>query len=585
MRQWMVAAKKADFYMIAEKFHVDPVVARIIRNREVIGEKNIRIYLGGNLSDLSDPHQMKDMDRLVEILAQKIRKQVHIRIIGDYDVDGVTSSHLFLTALRRVGAKVDVVIPHRIQDGYGLSLHLLQQAKEDGVDTILTCDNGIAAIDEIAWAKAQKMTVLVTDHHAVPFEEHEGRRTEKKSLADAVVNPHQQDCGYPYKELCGAGVAWNVIRVLYENYDMDKREAEDLLDFVAMATVCDVMSLTGENRILVKEGLKRIRHTKNIGLQALMQACNVQPENISAYHFGYVLGPCVNATGRLDTARHALRLFETGQETEAEEIARDLVDLNQERKELTLQGVEMAKKLCEEGGYENDPVLVLFLPDVHESIAGLIAGRIREMYNRPVFVLTRGEEGVKGSGRSTENYSMYENMCGCAELFTKFGGHPMAAGLSLREDVAVFRGKINACCELTEDDFIPKIKIDMAMPAAYPTIGLIRELARLEPFGNGNSKPQFADRELALLRASVVGRNQNVLKLSLMTAAGEHVSAVYFGDVEAWKQYYSEKYGQTEVDAALRGRANAIRMSVIYYPEINVYQGMESVQLIIRNYK
>lgn len=585
MRQWMVAAKKADFYAIAEKFHVDPVVARIIRNREVIGEKNIRIYLGGNLSDLSDPHQMKDMDRLVEILAQKIRKQVHIRIIGDYDVDGVTSSHLFLTALRRVGAKVDVVIPHRIQDGYGLSLHLLQQAKEDGVDTILTCDNGIAAIDEIAWAKAQKMTVLVTDHHAVPFEEHEGRRTEKKSLADAVVNPHQQDCGYPYKELCGAGVAWNVIRVLYENYDMDKREAEDLLDFVAMATVCDVMSLTGENRILVKEGLKRIRHTKNIGLQALMQACNVQPENISAYHFGYVLGPCVNATGRLDTARHALRLFETGQETEAEEIARDLVDLNQERKELTLQGVEMAKKLCEEGGYENDPILVLFLPDVHESIAGLIAGRIREMYNRPVFVLTRGEEGVKGSGRSTENYSMYENMCGCAELFTKFGGHPMAAGLSLREDVAVFRGKINACCELTEDDFIPKIKIDMAMPAAYPTIGLIRELARLEPFGNGNSKPQFADRELALLRASVVGRNQNVLKLSLMTAAGEHVSAVYFGDVEAWKQYYSEKYGQTEVDAALRGRANAIRMSVIYYPEINVYQGMESVQLIIRNYK
>ena len=585
MRQWMVAAKKADFYAIAEKFHVDPVVARIIRNREVIGEKNIRIYLGGNLSDLSDPHQMKDMDRLVEILAQKIRKQAHIRIIGDYDVDGVTSSHLFLTALRRVGAKVDVVIPHRIQDGYGLSLHLLQQAKEDGVDTILTCDNGIAAIDEIAWAKAQKMTVLVTDHHAVPFEEHEGRRTEKKSLADAVVNPHQQDCGYPYKELCGAGVAWNVIRVLYENYDMDKREAEDLLDFVAMATVCDVMSLTGENRILVKEGLKRIRHTKNIGLQALMQACNVQPENISAYHFGYVLGPCVNATGRLDTARHALRLFETGQETEAEEIARDLVDLNQERKELTLQGVEMAKKLCEEGGYENDPILVLFLPDVHESIAGLIAGRIREMYNRPVFVLTRGEEGVKGSGRSTENYSMYENMCGCAELFTKFGGHPMAAGLSLREDVAVFRGKINACCELTEDDFIPKIKIDMAMPAAYPTIGLIRELARLEPFGNGNSKPQFADRELALLRASVVGRNQNVLKLSLMTAAGEHVSAVYFGDVEAWKQYYSEKYGQTEVDAALRGRANAIRMSVIYYPEINVYQGMESVQLIIRNYK
>ena len=586
MRQWMVAAKKADFYAIAEKFHVDPVVARIIRNREVIGEKNIRIYLGGNLSDLSDPHQMKDMDRLVEILAQKIRIQAHIRIIGDYDVDGVTSSHLFLTALRRVGAKVDVVIPHRIQDGYGLSLHLLQQAKEDGVDTILTCDNGIAAIDEIAWAKAQKMTVLVTDHHAVPFEEHEGRRTEKKSLADAVVNPHQQDCRYPYKELCGAGVAWNVIRVLYENYDMDKREAEDLLDFVAMATVCDVMSLTGENRILVKEGLKRIRHTKNIGLQALMQACNVQPENISAYHFGYVLGPCVNATGRLDTARHALRLFETGQETEAEEIARDLVDLNQERKELTLQGVEMAKKLCEEGGYENDPVLVLFLPDVHESIAGLIAGRIREMYNRPVFVLTRGEEGVKGSGRSTENYSMYENMCGCAELFTKFGGHPMAAGLSLpEENVDKFREKINACANLTEDDLIPKIKIDIPMPAAYADAGLIREFAVLEPFGKANIKPQFADKNLSITKAFVVGKNQNVLRLNLVTAAGEAVSAVYFGDIEAFKAYYAEKYGSAEVEKAFRGQINKLRIMIVYYPEINEYNGVESVQVIILNYQ
>ena len=586
MRQWMVAAKKADFYAIAEKFHVDPVVARIIRNREVIGEKNIRIYLGGNLSDLSDPHQMKDMDRLVEILAQKIRKQVHIRIIGDYDVDGVTSSHLFLTALRRVGAKVDVVIPHRIQDGYGLSLHLLQQAKEDGVDTILTCDNGIAAIDEIAWAKAQKMTVLVTDHHAVPFEEHEGRRTEKKSLADAVVNPHQQDCGYPYKELCGAGVAWNVIRVLYENYDMDKREAEDLLDFVAMATVCDVMSLTGENRILVKEGLKRIRHTKNIGLQALMQACNVQPENISAYHFGYVLGPCVNATGRLDTARHALRLFETGQETEAEEIARDLVDLNQERKELTLQGVEMAKKLCEEGGYENDPVLVLFLPDVHESIAGLIAGRIREMYNRPVFVLTRGEEGVKGSGRSTENYSMYENMCGCAELFTKFGGHPMAAGFSLpRSRIDEMRRRLNENCTMTEEDMAEKIMVDVPMPINYIRESLVEELSVLEPFGNGNEKPLFAERHLKLLSARILGKNANVLKLQVANATGCTMEALYFGIPDNILSYLTDKYGKNEVQKLLWGKVNQIEMDLTYYPSINEYQGRRTLQIVIKNFR
>ena len=581
MRQWMVAAKKADFYAIAEKFHVDPVVARIIRNREVIGEKNIRIYLGGNLSDLSDPHQMKDMDRLVEILAQKIRKQVHIRIIGDYDVDGVTSSHLFLTALRRVGAKVDVVIPHRIQDGYGLSLHLLQQAKEDGVDTILTCDNGIAAIDEIAWAKAQKMTVLVTDHHAVPFEEHEGRRTEKKSLADAVVNPHQQDCGYPYKELCGAGVAWNVIRVLYENYDMDKREAEDLLDFVAMATVCDVMSLTGENRILVKEGLKRIRHTKNIGLQALMQACNVQPENISAYHFGYVLGPCVNATGRLDTARHALRLFETGQETEAEEIARDLVDLNQERKELTLQGVEMAKKLCEEGGYENDPVLVLFLPDVHESIAGLIAGRIREMYNRPVFVLTRGEEGVKGSGRSTENYSMYENMCGCAELFTKFGGHPMAAGFSLKEaDIDAFRRKLNAVCTLTEEELRPKVVIDVPMPISYITERLVNQLGCLEPFGKGNEKPVFADRNLVIERLRICGKEGRVFQMKVRNAAGVSMDAVYFGDVEDLLLPLTEKYGKVVAQDTLAGRCvHEAALHFTYYPEMDHYYETPRIKL------
>ena len=586
MRQWMVAAKKADFYVIAEKFHVDPVVARIIRNREVIGEKNIRIYLGGNLSDLSDPHQMKDMDRLVEILAQKIRKQVHIRIIGDYDVDGVTSSHLFLTALRRVGAKVDVVIPHRIQDGYGLSLHLLQQAKEDGVDTILTCDNGIAAIDEIAWAKAQKMTVLVTDHHAVPFEEHEGRRTEKKSLADAVVNPHQQDCGYPYKELCGAGVAWNVIRVLYENYDMDKREAEDLLDFVAMATVCDVMSLTGENRILVKEGLKRIRHTKNIGLQALMQACNVQPENISAYHFGYVLGPCVNATGRLDTARHALRLFETGQETEAEEIARDLVDLNQERKELTLQGVEMAKKLCEEGGYENDPVLVLFLPDVHESIAGLIAGRIREAYQRPVFVLTRGEEGVKGSGRSIEAYSMFDKMTEVVELFTKYGGHPMAAGLSMREeDIDKLREQLNQKAELSEEDMAEVVRLDAVLPMSYFTVDTIRQLSVLEPCGKSNTRPVFADRNIKITRAGIVGVNRNVLKLHLLDSKGNPVAGVYFGEVEKFLTFLSEKFGSEEVDAAMHGKENSIQFAAVYEPAVDTYSGRESVQAIIRRFR
>ena len=578
--------QKADFKAIEQKYGIDQVVARIMRNRDVCTDEEMQMYLNGSIEGLRAPELLKDAQKAVDILTEKIAQHKKIRIIGDYDIDGICSITILYKALKKAGADVDYVVPHRITDGYGINEHLIDNAAAEGKDTILTCDNGIAAIDEIAWAKAQKMTVLVTDHHAVPFEEHEGRRTEKKSLADAVVNPHQQDCGYPYKELCGAGVAWNVIRVLYENYDMDKREAEDLLDFVAMATVCDVMSLTGENRILVKEGLKRIRHTKNIGLQALMQACNVQPENISAYHFGYVLGPCVNATGRLDTARHALRLFETGQETEAEEIARDLVDLNQERKELTLQGVEMAKKLCEEGGYENDPVLVLFLPDVHESIAGLIAGRIREMYNRPVFVLTRGEEGVKGSGRSTENYSMYENMCGCAELFTKFGGHPMAAGLSLpEENVEKFRRKINENCPLTVEEVCPDIHIDMAMPVGYASTELVHQFALLEPFGKDNPSPLFADRNLSISRMWVIGKNRNVLRMSVLSEYGQPVPVIFFGDVETLFAYFTEKFGQKEVENALHGRKNRILFSMVYTAKIDFYQGNENLQLEMKYYR
>lgn len=586
MRQWMVAAKKADFQGIAQKFHIDQVVARIIRNREVIGEDNIRMFLSGTLSDLPDPHTMKDADLLVQRLAEKIRQQKKIRIIGDYDVDGVTSSHLFLTALRRVGANVDVVIPHRIQDGYGLSIHLLEQAKTDGVDTILTCDNGIAAIAEIAWAKEQGMTVLVTDHHAIPFEEKDGMRMEKESLADAVVNPHQKECPYPYKELCGAGVAWNVIRILYDNYEVDQSEAEDLLDFVAMGTVCDVMALTGVNRILVKEGLKRIVHTKNTGLRALMQACNVEPSKVSAYHFGFVLGPCVNATGRLETARHALRLFETRDESEAAQIAEDLVVLNQKRRDMTLQGVKEAEEKWEAEGYESDPVIVMYLPDVHESIAGLIAGRLREKYDRPVFVLTKGEEGVKGSGRSTENYSMYEQMCSCADLFTKFGGHPMAAGLSLpEENVERFRRQINENCKLTVEEVCPDIHIDMAMPVGYATTELVHQFALLEPFGKDNPTPLFADRNLTIRRMWVMGKNRNVLRMSVCSEYGQLVSVIYFGDVEAVQQYFAETFGSREVEKALHGQENAILFSMVYTARIDTWQGNENLQLEMKYYR
>lgn len=584
MEKWFVIQKGADFNAIAARFHISPVTARLIRNREITDEAAIEKYLNGTLDDLYDPHLLLDAEHLVAILADKIAQKKFIRIIGDYDIDGVMSTYILYQGITRCGGVVTTKIPDRMRDGYGINMHLIDEAYGEQVDTIITCDNGIAAIEEIAHAKELNMTVLVTDHHEIPYIEEDGRRQYVRSEADAIVNPRQPDCPYPYKGLCGATVAWKVIQLLYERFHVPAEEAYDFLENVAFATVGDVMDLTDENRILVREGLKRLHRTKNPGMRALILKNKLAPEQITAYHIGFVLGPCVNASGRLETARIALNLFLQKNELDAGIIAEELVELNKQRKDMTADGVEEAKRAVEEG-QAGEKVLVIYLPKVHESLAGIIAGRIRELYHRPVFVLTNGEEGVKGSGRSIETYSMYEELCKCRECFLKFGGHPMAAGLTLAEDVAVFREKINACCELTEDDFIPKIKIDIAMPAAYPTITMVRELALLEPFGKGNGKPQFADKNLSVVRAYVVGKNQNVLKLNLRTEHGEPVAAVYFGDVEAWKAYYGAKYGADEVDAAFSGRANRIRMSAVYYPEINDYQGMESVQLIIRNYQ
>ena len=584
MEKWFVIQKGADFNAIAARFHISPVTARLIRNREITDEAAIEKYLNGTLDDLYDPHLLLDAEHLVAILADKIAHEKSIRIIGDYDIDGVMSTYILYQGIMRCGGVVTTKIPDRMRDGYGINMHLIDEAYGEQVDTIITCDNGIAAIEEIAHAKELNMTVLVTDHHEIPYIEEDGRRQYVRSEADAIVNPRQPDCPYPYKGLCGATVAWKVIQLLYERFHVPAEEAYDFLENVAFATVGDVMDLTDENRILVREGLKRLHRTKNPGMRALILKNKLAPEQITAYHIGFVLGPCVNASGRLETARIALNLFLQKNEFDAGIIAEELVELNKQRKDMTADGVEEAKRAVEEG-QAGEKVLVIYLPKVHESLAGIIAGRIRELYHRPVFVLTNGEEGVKGSGRSIETYSMYDELCKCRECFLKFGGHPMAAGLTLAEEVAVFREKINACCELTEDDFIPKIKIDIAMPAAYPTITMVRELALLEPFGKGNGKPQFADKNLSVVRAYVVGKNQNVLKLNLKTERGEPVAAVYFGDVLAWKMYYGAKFGADEVDAAFSGRANRIRMSAVYYPEINDYQGMESVQLIIRNYQ
>lgn len=585
MEKWFVINKGADFAGIAKRFGISPVTARLIRNREVMGDEAIARYLKGGIGELYDPHLLLNSDRLTDILVQKISEQKKIRVIGDYDIDGVMSTYILYKGITRCGGSVDFQIPDRMKDGYGINDHLIEQADEAGIDTIITCDNGIAAIGEIAHAKSLGMTVLVTDHHEIPYTEERGERHYKRSEADAIVNPKQMECTYPYKNLCGAAVAWKVIQILYEKCDIAVEESYDFLENVAFATVGDVMDLTDENRILVREGLKRIHTTMNPGMRALILQNKLEPEQISSYHFGFVLGPCINASGRLETAKIALNLFLQEDVKKASEIAAELVDLNAQRKDMTAEGVELAMQQVEEGN-TGEKVLVVYLPDVHESLAGIIAGRIREACHKPTFVLTKSEDGVKGSGRSIEAYSMYEELCKCQELFTKFGGHPMAAGLSLPEaNVEIFREKINACCGLTEEDFIPKIKIDIPMPVDYPDIPLVNELLLLEPFGKANVKPQFADKNLGIDRAVIVGKNQNVLKLTLKTERGKSISAVYFGDVEEFREYYGRKYGENEVQQAFLGRTNGIRMSVVYYPEINRYQGNESIQIVIKNYQ
>lgn len=561
--------KKADFREIGRRFQIDPVVARLIRNREVEGMENIRLYLYGTLEDLPSPWLMKDMKKAVGILKEKIEKGARIRIIGDYDIDGVTATYILLTGLKRLGAAVDTYIPDRIKDGYGLHSQLIEQAAKDGIDTIVTCDNGIAASAEIEQARKEGMTVIVTDHHEIPYREEEKKKRWILPEADAVINPKQPECPYPNKNICGAVVAWKLVWALYETAGISREEILGFSEAAAFATVGDVMDLQGENRIIVKEGLKRLPNTKNRGFQALLKENGLTEGTISAYHVGFVLGPCINASGRLDTAARSLSLLCEKDPVEAEKKARELTELNRERKDMTEKGKEQAFSLIEETELKEDRVLVVYLPECHESLAGIIAGRIREKYYKPVFVLTKGEKGVKGSGRSIEAYSMYDELVKCSDLLEQFGGHPMAAGLSLpEENVEQFRRRLNELCTLTREELTPKVTIDAAMPFSYLSMELTRQLEVIEPCGKGNTKPLFAQKDLEVLNLRILGKNHNVAKMSLVDPSGSSVEAVYFGEVMEFQEYVSR-----------RGR-----ISVTYYPEINRYRGRESLQAVIRNY-
>ena len=566
----MVAAKRADFKGIGERFGIDQVTARIIRNRDVIGEKAIEKYLHGSRKDFYSPWLLKDMEKAVAILQEKIENRNRIRIIGDYDIDGVMSTYILLESLRGLGCDVDMMIPNRITDGYGINEHLIEQAWQEGRDTIITCDNGIAAVTQIRKAKDLGMTVIVTDHHEVPFEDLEGERKEILPPADAIVNPKQKACSYPFAGLCGAVVAMKVMEALYEKMAPEVELVDKMLPFAGIATIGDEMDLQDENRILVKEGLQRLHHTTNLGLQELIRVNNLEPENISQYHIGFILGPCLNASGRLDTAKRALQLLLADSREEAAVLAGDLKNLNESRKEMTAQGLEKAIEQVESTSMMEDTVLVVFLPECHESLAGIIAGRLRERYHKPSFVLTRGEEGVKGSGRSIESYSMYEKLCECKEYLTKFGGHPMAAGLSLEEEnVERFRRKLNEQSGLTEEDLVEKVTIDVPMPIHYIRKDLVQELSLLEPFGKGNEKPLFAQKNLWVSQMRVFGKNRNVVKMRLTDENGYPMDGVYFGNGD---EFAEEGRGKRKI-------------SIVYYPDINMYQGRESLQVIIRHYQ
>ena len=565
----MVRTKRADFAALAERFGIDPVIARIMVNRGVAPEE-MEGYLHPTAEQLHDPSTMKDLPEAANLIADAIAAHRHIRVVGDYDIDGICSTYILTEGIKRCGGDVDYAIPHRIEDGYGVNPQMISQAAADGVEVIITCDNGISAFPAMEEAKRLGLPVIITDHHQLHYEDVDGERVYQMPPAEAIVNPHRPDCDYPYKEICGAVVAWKVIQGLYERCGISRKEAEVFWEEAAFATVGDIMPLLDENRTIVKIGLEKLAHTKNIGLHALMERSGIDRTKLSAYHLGFVLGPCFNATGRLDTATLAMELLQEMDPQQAIRRADELIHLNEERKTMTERGVEMALAVIEEQHLEDDQVLVVYVPGLHESLNGIVAGRLKERFYRPTFVLSDGQECVKGSGRSIEGYVMNEKMEECSEYLKYYGGHPMAAGLSMeREHVDAFRREMNARANLTEEELTPKIHIDVPMPLSYISKNLVNQLDALEPFGNANEKPCFADKNLRVERIFSIGKEKQYRKLRLVTESGCPMEGLYFGDGK-------------ELDAFL---ATNDRIMITYYPSINVFRDVESLQVMITHYQ
>lgn len=580
--KWLLRNRKVDLKAMSDKYKISQLLCKLMVNRDITDDNIINSYINPIYENLHSPKTMKDIALAVDIIKRKIQENKKIRIIGDYDVDGIISVFILYTSLKECGANVDYEIPDRIKDGYGINENIVKTAYDEDVDTIITCDNGISAIDQIQYAKNLGLTVIVTDHHDVPFVEENGARTFVSSQADAIINPKQIECEYEFKSICGAGVAFKLMEVLYEELGMNKEECYKLIEFVAIATVCDVVDLIDENRIFVKNGLNMLNNTTNIGIKALKKASGLEDKEITAYHLGFVIGPCLNASGRLDSAKKGLELLLMENYEDAENLAQEIVDLNDARKDMTKEGVDRAINIIDSTEITNDKILVVYIPDIHESLAGIVAGRIKEKYNKPTIILTKSEDGVKGSARSIEEYNMFEGLLACKELLDKFGGHPMAAGLSLQEDkVDELRKELNNKCKLTDEDLIRKIMIDASLPLEYLNINLIKELDVLEPFGKGNAKPVFGVRDVKVTKAMLLGKDKNILKLRLLTNNNLTIDAMIFNDLENFENKVIEKYGNEGLDNLYNKSNNNISMDFTFYPSINEWNGNKSIQIIV----
>ena len=579
---WKLKNKKVDIDFMSKEYNTSNFLCRLMANRDILDDKTIKSYINPVYSNLNNAKDMKDIEKACLLLKEKINLGKKIRIVGDYDVDGVISVFILYKALKRCDANIDYEIPDRINDGYGINKNIIKKAYDDGIDTIITCDNGIAAISETEYAKSLGITVIVTDHHDVAFTEEDGIRNSILPSADCILNPKQEDCNYTFKKICGAGVAFKLIEVLYESFEIKKEEVYEFIEFVAIATVCDVVDLVDENRIFVKNGLEMITNTNNIGLRELKKANNLEDKEITAYHLGFIIGPCINASGRLDSAKKGLELLLCEDINKAEILAKEIVDLNEERKEMTSEGLERAIKIIESSSIKDDTILVVYIHDIHESLAGIIAGRVKEKYNKPTIILTKSEEVVKGSCRSIEEYNIFEGLLSCKDILDKFGGHPMAAGLSLQEDkVEILRKRLNDTCNLTKEDLMKKISIDMSLPLESVTIPLIDELKKLEPFGKGNSKPIFGVKNARIKKAILMGKNKNVLKLKILTNENIYIDAMIFNNIEEFKEKIIKKYGQDELDSLYNKNQNNLLMDFLFYPSINEWNQNKYIQIIV----